>query len=67
MEISNETKIIAKPYLKKDAEEIVNLIIRNFRKVIVKDYREKAIAALSATHNMNWFKDLAEYANVYVF
>lgn len=67
MKLLNGNEIIAKPYQEEDAEEIVNLIIRNFREVNVKDYGEKAITALSATHDVNWFKGVAEYAHVYVF
>lgn len=67
MKLLNGNEIIAKPYQEEDAEEIVNLIIRNFREVNVKDYGEEAITALSATHDVNWFKGVAEYAHVYVF
>ncbi len=67
MELLNGKKVIAKPYKEEDTEEIVNLILRNFREVNVKDYGEKAIEALSATHDANWFKGVAEYAYVYVF
>lgn len=67
MKLANGTEVIAKSYQEGNAEEIVNLIIRNFREVNVKDYGEKAIAALVATHDVNWFKGVAEYSNVYVF
>ncbi len=67
MKLSNGTEVIIQPYREEDAEEIVNLILRNFREVNVKDYGEKAIDALSATHDVNWFKGVAEYAHVYVF
>ncbi len=67
MKLSNGTEVIIKPYREEDAEEIVNLILRNFREVNVKDYGEKAIDALSATHDVNWFKGVAESAHVYVF
>lgn len=67
MKLLNGNEIIAKSYREEDAEEIVNLIIRNFREVNVKDYGEEAITALSATHDVNWFKGVAEYAHVYVF
>lgn len=67
MKLLNGNEIIAKSYQEEDAEEIVNLIIRNFREVNVKDYGEEAITALSATHDVNWFKGVAEYAHVYVF
>lgn len=67
MRLADETEVIVKPYQKENAEEIVNLIIRNFREVNVKDYGEKAIEELVATHDVNWFRGVAEYANVYVF
>ncbi len=67
MKLENGTKVIAKPYQDEDAKEIVNLIIRNFREVNVKDYGEIAIETLVATHDVKWFKSLAENANVYVF
>ncbi len=67
MKLSNGTEVITKPYREKDTEEIVKLIHRNFIEVNVKDYGEKAMAALSATHDLNWFKGIAEYAHVYVF
>ncbi len=67
MKLSNGTEVIAKPYREEDAEEIVRLIHRNFREVNVKDYGEKAVDALLTTHDVNWFKSVAEYAHVYVF
>lgn len=67
MKLKNGTIVIAKPYHDEDAKEIVNLIIRNFREINVKDYGEKAVEELVVTHDVKWFKSLAEYANVYVF
>lgn len=67
MKLLNGNEVIVKPYQKEDAEEIVNLIVRNFKEVNVKDYGEEAIAGLEASHDANWFRSLAEYANVYVF
>ncbi|MCM1104096.1 MAG: GNAT family N-acetyltransferase [Clostridium sp.] len=67
MKLADGSTIIAKPYRDEDAEEIVNLIIRNFREVNVKDYGEDAIEALTATHDVKWFRGVAEYASVYVF
>ncbi len=67
MRLLDGKKVIAKLYQEEDAEEIVHLIVRNFREVNVKDYGEKAMDALSATHDVNWFKSVAEYAHVYVF
>lgn len=67
MKLANGTEVIAKPYQEENAEEIVRLIVRNFREVNVKDYGEKAMEKLVATHDVNWFKGVAGYANVYVF
>lgn len=67
MKLANGTRVIAKPYQDEDAEEIVHLIIRNFKEINVKDYGEKAVEALVATHDVKWFRSVAEYANVYVF
>lgn len=67
MELANGTEVIVKTYQEENAEEIVNLIVRNFREVNVKDYGEKAVEELVVTHDVNWFKGVAEYANVYVF
>ncbi|MEY8424448.1 hypothetical protein AALB52_17240 [Lachnospiraceae bacterium 38-14] len=65
--LSNGTEVIIKPYREKDTKEIVRLIHRNFMGVNVKDYGEKAMAALSAMHDVNWFKGVTEYAHVYEF
>ena len=67
MKLANGTAVIVKPYQDEDAEEIVSLIIRNFREINVKDYGDNEIETLVATHDEKWFKSLAEYANVYVF
>lgn len=67
MKLQDGSRITVQPYREDDAEEIVNLVIRNFREVNVNDYGEEAIAALCATHDVNWFKSVAEYAHVYVF
>ncbi len=67
MKLSNGTEIIVKPYQDENAEEIVNLIIRNFKEINVKDYGEKAIEKMAATHTIDWFRGLAKYATVYVF
>lgn len=67
MKLANGTEVTAKPYREEDAEEIVRLILRNFTEVNVKDYGEEAVKELVKTHDVRWFKGLAEYANVYVF
>lgn len=43
MRLLNGKEVIAKPYKEDDAKEIVNLILRNFREVNVKDYGEKTM------------------------
>lgn len=67
MKLTDGTEVIVKTYQEENVEEVVNLIIRNFKEINVKDYGEKAIEELVATHDVNWFKGLAEYAHVYVF
>lgn len=67
MKLTNGTEVIVKPYEEDNAEEIINLIIRDFREVNVKDYGEEAIEATVATHDLKWFQGMAEYAHVYVF
>ena len=54
-------------YREQDAESIVGLIRRNFLEVNVKDYGEDAMNKLAQHHDVNWFKGVASYANVYVF
>lgn len=67
MKILNDTEVTVRPYQERDAEKIVNLIRRNFLEVNVKDYGEEAMRALAKHHDVNWFKGVASYANVYVF
>lgn len=38
MKLLNGNEVIAKPYQEEGAEEIVNLIVRNFKEVNVKNY-----------------------------
>lgn len=67
MRLTNGTEVTAAVYREQDAEEIVSLIARNFREVNVRDYGAEAMEALAASHDVNWFKGVAAYANVYVF
>lgn len=53
-------------FLESDAEEVANLIIRNFKEVNVKDYEEKTIQELVKTHNADWVKNIASFAHMYV-
>lgn len=67
MKLANGTEITVRLYQETDAEEIVGIIARNFREVNVKDYGAEAMEELAASHDVNWFKGVAEYAHVYVF
>lgn len=67
MKISDGREVTARRYQEQDAETIVNVIRRNFLEVNVKDYGEKAMNALALHHDVDWFKGVASYANVYVF
>lgn len=67
MKLPNGTEVIAKPYQEEDAEEFLNLIIRNLREVNVKDYGEESIAEQVAIYDTNWLKSRAGYAHEYVF
>ena len=53
MKLANGTEIIVKPYQEENAEEIVNLIIRNLKEVNVKDYGEKSIAEQVSIYDAN--------------
>lgn len=50
-----------------DAEAISNLICRNFKEVNVKDYGEEMVNELAKTHDAAWVRQVASYANMYVF
>lgn len=67
MKISNNREVTVRRYQEQDAEKIVNIIRRNFLEVNVKDYGEDEMKALAEHHDVNWFKQIASYANVYVF
>lgn len=67
MKLANGAEIIVKHYQEENAEEIINLIIRNLREVNVKDYGEKSIAEQAAIYNVDWLKSRAGYAHEYVF
>ncbi len=67
MRLSNGVEIKVRRYEEADAEVIANLIIRNFKEVNIKDYGKETVDELVATHNADWFRQLASYANVYVF
>lgn len=67
MRLKNGKEVVVRRYKDSDAEGIVAIIHRNFREVNVKDYGVEAMEALIAHHDVNWFKGVASYANVYTF
>lgn len=67
MKLSNGAEVVVRRYQGADAEKIVELIRRNFLEVNVRDYGETAMKKLAEHHDVNWFKSVAGYANVYVF
>lgn len=67
MKLSNGLNVVVRPYKEQDTEEIVNLIVRNFKEVNIRDYGEKAIKKLVETHDTDWFKEVARHSNVYIF
>lgn len=67
MRLLNGSEVTVRRYQEQDVEAIVSLIRRNFLEVNVKDYGEKAMEELVKSHDVEWFKGVASYANVYVF
>ena len=67
MKLANGKELMIRKYQEQDAEAIVNIIRRNFLEVNVKDYGKEAMKKLAEHHDVNWFKGVASYANVYVF
>ena len=67
MKILDGREVTVRRYQEQDVEAIVDLIRRNFLEVNVKDYGEEAMKVLAAHHDVDWFKGVASYANVYVF
>lgn len=62
-----KTQIIVRRFQEKDAQEVSNLMCRNFRKVNIKDYGAEAVEELCASHHAKWVKETAQYAHMYVF
>lgn len=57
----------ARRFEDEDAEGVHSLIIRNFKEVNIKDYGEKAIDELVKTHDVDWVRQVASFAHMYVF
>lgn len=59
--------VVTERFQPEDAQEISDLICRNFREVNARDYGRKAAEDLCKTHNKEWVLNLCSYANMYVF
>ena len=59
--------VVIRRFCEADTEEVAGLIIRNFEEVNSKDYSQNAIYELVKTHDAEWVKGVASYANMYVF
>lgn len=62
-----KTNVMIRKYKDSDAEEIANLIIRNFKEVNIKDYGKEAVDELVRTHDAAWVREITSYAHMYVF
>lgn len=62
-----KTNVVIRKYKDSDAEEVANLIIRNFKEVNIKDYGKEAVAELVRTHDAAWVREITSYAHMYVF
>lgn len=62
-----KSNVVIRRFCEADAEDVANLIIRNFKEVNSKDYSQEAINELVKTHNSEWVKGIASYANMYVY
>ena len=62
-----KTVVTVRRYEDADAQAVHNLIIRNIKEVNIRDYGEKAINELVKTHDVDWVRQVASYANMYVF
>lgn len=67
MSVKNGLDIQVRRYQERDAEEILNLILRNFREVNSKDYSREVIENLVATHEVEWLLRVADSSHLYVF
>ncbi|MDK2807701.1 MAG: hypothetical protein PWP24_434 [Clostridiales bacterium] len=62
-----KTNVEIRRFCEADAEAVAGLIIRNFKEVNSKDYSQNVISELVKTHDTEWVKEVAGYANMYVF
>lgn len=67
MNLKDGRTVTARRYREQDAPAVAALIRRNFLEVNVKDYGQEAMEALAQQYDTGHIKNLAAYANVYVF
>lgn len=62
-----KVNVSVRKYKDSDAEEIADLLIRNFREVNSRDYSGEEIDEMVRTHDAEWVRQIAGYAHMYVF
>lgn len=67
MKLKDGREVVARRYREQDAPEIAALVRRNFLEVNVKDYGEEAMEALARQYDAERIRNVASYANTYVF
>ena len=62
-----KSKVRVRKFQKADAEEVQELIVRNFLEVNSKDYGIKAMQELAVNYGIDKILQIASYAHMYVF
>lgn len=62
-----KSTVTVRRFVEADADDVANLVIRNFKEVNIKDYGKEAIDEMLKTHDANWVLQVASYAHMYVF
>lgn len=62
-----KSNVTVRRFVETDANDVANLVVRNFKEVNIKDYGKEAIDELLKTHDVNWVLFVASYAHMYVF
>ena len=62
-----KNKVRVRKFQKADAEEVQELIVRNFLEVNSKDYGIKAMQELAVNYGIDKILQIASYAHMYVF
>ena len=65
-EIVNDRKYEGKRFKEEDAQEVRNLIVRNFLEVNSKDYGISAMEKLAKVYDVEKVLNVASYAHMYV-